>query len=694
MKKKPTLVIDIRHDQTKRRSVRMDLSFLVPWLGAERAVVYAAAIRSAALARRSGSGSYPIRAVLRTWAKMSPGGPRYLADRNNVLLITEEMYDLRMRIYKVMSKAGRTVSTANNQWAGFLCYLKFLVAAGEIPRINYSRQVPSLPKGLHTTSAEEAGAGRGDPTTYPKSFSKESDAFHTGVLVPISISKTSDQYIEEYAVQLRTAINSVKNAALMEVNALREKMEQGEALIKTTDYQAMRDAFESARARGPGRYTDPKNGKHIFSADGGHPNLLGNLLALVASEMNGIPECREIQSKEDGKRVTRLSENGGGHWHFTRRYGKNTLLPYLGILTSRTMVPFFVVLLLEHPNLTVMSLLGARLSNEKGTAFLLNPIDGPTGQVLSIEKPRAVAFKQAHLTEHGREAMNLLIQMTAKVRVELKRLGRSEEAEFLWVGMHMIDYRLLRVSEKQLTTSFRCDPKFSSQTDTARSTRLTTFVESHATLTPWRRTITLKSLRVSAGILSYVIDGEDLARSARSLGHSDVQTTIDHYIPRAFQIALYEHKIRRHQNLLLCLSADGDKEMLRFTDFGTVTVLNEFLESHTASIRERLKVSDSALSPKAESARMSINKNTVIMHGEKHAVAVAILYREHLKDAQAEELMRVDARTGVAPIMWIDLVDALINPLPDALAPLQELVERAKEHANRLRTLIKFPYLA
>lgn len=672
----------------------MDLSFLIPWIGKERAEVYAAALKSAAFARRAGAGTYAIRTVLRTWSKMCPRGPRYLADQKNVLLITEEMYDLRMRTYKVMAKAGRKVASANNQWSGFLIYLKFLVIAGEIPRINYSRQVPSLPRELHTTSAEDAGAGRGDPTTYPVSFSKERDSFHTGLLIPISISRTNDQYIEEYATQLRDAIQSVKDAAIREIRTLREKAESGKVLIRDTNYELIRATFQSARKRGPGRYIDPHNGKHYFSADGGHPNLLGNLLALVSSEMRGIPECRVSDREENGKRVRHLAANGGGHWLFPARFGKNNLLPYLGILTSRTMVPFFVILLLEHPNLTVTALLGARLSNDKGTSFLLNPSDAPTGDIVSVEKPRAVAFKQTQLTEVGREAMDLLMRMTLIIRTELKRLGRDDEANFLWVGMHMIDYRLIRVSVSKLTSSFRLDPKFSSQASITKSTRLTTFVDSHGSLERWRKTLTLRSLRVSAGILNYVIDGEDLVRSAKALGHSDVQTTINHYIPKGFQLALYEHKIRRHQNLLLALAANGDEEMLQFTDFRTLAELNEFLESNTASIKDKLRKSlDVAPRTSARGLRSS-QTNSVIMRAEKHAVAIALLYREHIRDSHTEKLTRIDQKTGIAPVMWIELADALTRPLPDALAPLREFMGRAVEHAARLRNLIKFPDLA
>ena len=688
--KKPNrrYVLSLRHDQFKVGAVRMDVTFLLEWLGERRAHIYGRAMTAAAAGLRSGGASYNVRSVLSLWKGMSKDGPRYLNDVANPSLIIAELHDLRRLTYESTMGDGCRVNTANNKWANFLRFLKHLVALQELPVLNYSRLLPSLPKSLHTTSAELARLGEGDPETRPKSFSMDKDAFHSGLIVPISISKTSEEYIEAYRIQLSQALSAIQNAAMDELRETLEKFESADRLINAARYPRIRATFQANRKRGPGRYTDPSNGRHFFDAADDHPHLLGNLLAMVVHEMDGIPLSRSNEVKQNGKRKTCLSAKGGGHWLFVSRYGKNRLLPYLGILTSRTMVPFFLVILLEHPSLTVSSLLGARLSNEKGTAFLINPTDGRSGKMLSIEKPRAGSFKQAELTDRSRFAFDLLMRMTKTARYEMLRQGRADEANYLWLGIHMIDYRIFRVSEKQLTNAFRTDPRFSSQRGVARSSHLTSFVDSHPTVAALSHALTLKSLRASAGVLRFINKRDDLVACARSLGHVNVQTTLDHYIPKAFQLALYEHKIRRHQNLLLALAASGETEMMRFTDFETMQDLNAFLKSQTSAIALLLAT---AAKGQKNHADPGSTKNRLLLHNQKHAVAIAILFAENVDRYPEHCLSAVDIATGVAPIFWKDFVTALLAPLPDALAPLRDLVKAAREHAARLRGLIRFP---
>lgn len=691
MKKTKKLVLKIPHAASKRGSSNVDFGFLEPWLGKSRAQKFARAIQMICEGGKSANHAYNVRKVLQLWKVIAPAGPAYLAGASASEAHEEEILKLRLSFYQAKHDQGRKFSTSNNAWRAFLKLLNMLAALKEVPRLNYIKRFPSVPGVDALQVREGARAKVVEEHFYPSSLSHEMDAFHTGVIVPISLSLTDAEYLEAYEKRLGDALGRIRHAAICEIDCLVSSYNEGAELIASTDYEHIR-RIVSSPTKHPLKNTDPENGLHFFREDRGHPNLLGNLLAIVENEMGGIPTSRVRERKDKaGARVQTIASGSHPHWHYISHYGKNRLLPYLGILTSRTMVPFLVLILLEHPRITVSALLRARFPDENSVETLLIPDLDEEEAGVELEKPRARKFKSMRLTSLSKPAVNHLIKLTGKARERLKGSSAPEDredAKSLWVGIHMIDYRVMRISEKQLTTSFRVDPKFRAQTDLERATRLVTFADTHFQGDAWRETITLKSLRVSAGVYSFVKGGGDIVTAAKTLGHKNTGTTINHYVPRQLQIAIYEHKIRRHQNLLMVLSSMNQAEMLEYSDFDSTESLHSFLSSIAPAL-DQLRASKNA--EEAGSASSAPPDGRLVVHADPYTMAVAMLYKEHVASWPDFALDRPDSRSGVTPRAWSLLVESLEADLPDSMYHLTTLVSNAATYRDKLRSLIRFP---
>lgn len=585
-RKESGLRIQLQHKATKAGYANMDLAFLIPWLGSALAAGIARSFESYAAAQQSGSSSYSIRSVLRLWAASHADVGKWPTTEVEV---ASTLPALRERYFRSEFERGVALTSINNSWSRFLGFLKFAAAAGLMPSADFVRIASMLPKAMVMTDPEEARKGNGNQALRPKKMIIDEDAFHRDLIIPVSLTLTDEAYIEEYESRLSNALESIRNAALIEIAEFRAKAEKGKELISRGSYKKAVDIFrdENGRRRsGPNKYFDPANGLHIFNPKGGHPNALQNLLLLITHEMSGIPKTRLKTVWRKGAYREELVHRDRGHWAFVREFGKNNLLPYLGILNARTLVPYIVLLLLEHPQLTVSALLRARLSGDGSSPALLAPSDSPdSNDRLTLLKPRARAYKSVVLTELSQKLIGEIREWTKPVREALIDEGRHMDAQYLWVGIHGSDYRLMRYSEKILASNVRQPVKFRSLGDKKRANRTVSFVDTHPSLEAWRETLTLKSLRVSKGVLVFVETQGDLVATARAFAHKTIQMTLDHYLPKPFQRAIFDRQIRRHQNLLVSLAMLESDQLLQSTDFANHDELHAFFASMNLSYR-------------------------------------------------------------------------------------------------------------
>lgn len=162
----------------------------------------------------------------------------------------------------------------------------------------------------------------------PKNFNHEGDSYNEDLYERISLVRTDSEYLLKYTNRLQVALDTIKSCALEDFRELVAKRIEGKRLLKhacSEFLDPLSDKKSSARC------IDPITGLHMLDPKAEHPKLLANLLYVVDREMAGVPKVN-IGFSSDGKE--QITNSGNPHWRFVCSYGKNNLLPYLGIMNS------------------------------------------------------------------------------------------------------------------------------------------------------------------------------------------------------------------------------------------------------------------------------------------------------------------------------------------------------------------------
>lgn len=676
---------------SKSGKATVNFVFLKAWLGSH-AESFLHGISQFSRRYKSVNTTYAARSVLvfwaaqqrrRNWPKPGPTLERSTFQR---LLAS-----LRSDFYADQTKKGQALSTTTRRWSVFRSLLEDLVAVSAIPPISTSSAFLSSPSERDVLmDRSDAAAAIGPSPTAPKTLNREMDSYNDDLLEPISIIHSDVSYLEEYQIRLDRALNSIKACALSEFMHLEKLREQGLNIIEATGYEAI------SKCNGRGgrsRYADALNGKHLLTKNGGHPNLLGNILSLVHHEMGGIPQLHRKYARS-GRTKTALRV-GGPHWEYVSLYGKNKLLPYLGVMSSTATACCLILLLLEHPKLTATALYRACLEDSKGNSILLSSGGEGTGKLrMTVEKARAGEEKTVVLSQLAQHVIKRVLEWTLPVRKELIKQGRIQEARRLWVGINSCNFNLLAFSGATLLGSLR--PKNNrSLGPQAKETRVVPFLERHPILAPWASKITFKGLRVNSGVLTYLRTDGDLVATAQAFGHKNVRTTISNYIPNALRMAIYDRQIRRHQNFLITSSLRTEQIMARASDFRTIEELHTFLNSYARCLDPCgtwSDLGDCQSEPSiSDSSSADSNDVRVVISKDPYALAVAMLYRDALAYASEPFLNRRDPATGIQPRFWMEFIDGLLQPLPVALHEVRQLVVQALGLKQRLAAAVKLP---
>lgn len=673
----------LRVKNTSRKSgfTVVDLRFLKDWLG-PASDTFLEAIRRNGRRYIAAQTTYSSRRVLQVWAEISAKRGWSMP---NIEISEEELRQqlsrLREAFFSREVQAGNALTTAGNHWSQLTRLLDDLAATKALPPVARTNSRFASPN-AKLLLADRAVAAQSPAfhATAPRNLNVAGDSFNDDLIEPISILASDDEYLEEYQHRLEHAIETIRACARNDFERLERQYQEGKKLISQFD----RGLLRKFKCKERFRFLDPFTGKHFLKVEDEHPDLLKTLLGVVTYDMGGLPQPRFQFS---AKREKSKTEGAWPYWHHIQRYGKNKLLPYLGIMSSEAAGICMLVLMLEHPKFNATSMYRARITREKnGQSYITSSGLTKEGSLrFTVEKPRSAEEKSEELSELARRVLGRVIEWTRPAREALRRAGRNEEAAMLWVGMSSLTYNIIHFSEKTLFGSVVGNTKWRSYGKTANSARAVAFLDRHSELKPWAEKVTFKSIRVNLGVLRYLQSGGDLVATARAFGHKNVATTIRHYIPEALRIAIYERQIRRHQNRLLANAVDSEQDRLQVMDFKTTEKLHQFL----ASLRQ------DASSPSAPQPTHVIRKEGVssrlVICDDPTALAIAMIYRDKLKAATAEYLDLPDRLTGVKPRFWCEFVDAVIEPLPLALTPVAALVRRAVMQRAHLEPLVRLP---
>lgn len=702
-KTQPTIILTARMDGARQSIVNVDFSVLDEWVGCAFALDICANLKDFAKRYKSPNHLYGARGLFKLWHQYGNAIGWEVPSRDmDPTQLFAQLQSLRQTYFVEEFNRGKKLTTIRGDWVGFLTVMEELIRKKVFPHVPLiSVTVNAPPRSRVTIHRQDAINDTRKTSLAPRSFRRESDTYNDSLLEPVSISHSDSTYLDEYQKRLESVLATVRSCALSEFEGFEEARRIGVKLIEETNYQEIAERLSKHVGWYKELYFDPKSGKHFFDEAGNHPNLLGNLLSVVVHEMDGIP-CPYMSASRNIK--AKVAPNSKTHWRYLQIYGKNRLLPYLGILGSSIAVSCIVLLMLEHPRLNSTALLRAKLEDESGNQILFSPaeVDGKARMRLTVEKPRAGVEKSVVLSPLAERVVRRVIEWTDPIRKVMKAKGNAA-AQNLWIGMHLIDYRLIALNESTLQAGMWANVDSRSYGIEANRNRVTPFALRHPELAPWKDRLRFASIRTSSGVLEYLRTGGDLVATARAFGHKNISTTITHYVPEALRLAVYERHIRRHQNLLLAASAGSEEAALVATDFRTTEELHLFLyglligQSHGKD--ESLKPFAEALSWFLQPVKSTVDDvedekiagRQLVLVRNPHALAIAMLYREHLRGVPMVYLDKPDPGTKVSPRKWCDFVDAIREPLPIAFHEIRDMVEEADRLSKTLLGTVSFP---
>lgn len=658
----------------------IDFSFLRGWLGEREQAAFVEAIGNHSRRHCAPQPMYSIRTVLKFWkelgsAKSWPApGPRVCAQT-----MAGQLSELRGEFYAVRAK-NVALSTITNQWTEFVRFLPALVKSRAICVIeDKSSSIAAPSMSLVIADRDTAANSIKELANAPKTLNTAKNSFNDNLLEPISIIDGSEVYLERYQQQLAGAIGTILSCAVRDFESLEQARVKGLSEISLSSPKDVATLGSTSSAQ---------NAWAVWAAmvKDRPAQSLRFALGVVTHEMSGIPKGR--RKYDSTGRNSSPVDGAKSYWDIVAAYGKNLLLPYLGIMTSTAASVCMAILIIEHPILNPVSLYRAKVERRRGGGSYITSdgLSGKAGMRLSVEKLRAGLEKSTPLSPLSQRVLARVFEWTEPLRKFLVTEGRLEEANCLWVGMSTLDYRIKAFSEKSFLTALGANEAWRSTGERSNSTRLQTFASRHPELERWRGRLTYKNLRMSSGVLKVLQADGDITEAARIFGHRSVNTTLGHYIPNALRIALFERQVRRHQNRLIIEAGMDQGCLLRISDFSRVEDLHEFLAS--------MKIGSKEDGIKGHSCVSMAEGSGLILYRDPNALAVAMLYRDRLRTASPQFLDRPDLRTGVTPRFWVEFVDRILEPLPSAMVDVSDLVAAASSQKVLLSPRIRLPEVA
>jgi len=590
---------------------------------------------------------------------------------------------------------NKELSSRNHVWVRFIKFVRSLIKKRVLPDF-------SIPLG--NSKLENRDVFEKKKIIINKSAEPEiiKEDFVSKALVPISLSRNDDNYLDDCETSLKVAQIAFLEASRSEIQNIEYDLNQGNELINRVNFCELREKIDNLKLSNQS-YCERIEGKikpiHLFGPM--HPKAVENTLSWIKYNYRGFIRCSSDMHYHADPAMRRMDD-------LYKIITRDKLFSYLGLLTSRKAIPFFVLLMSKNPKFNVESLANADVFGKTSINTLLTSTgDTSDAKKMTIKKPRAKAMKSSILDQECRAIVCLLLKMTRPYRQYLKD-QKDPNYKKLWLAPSSLGGYPKPISAE----TFRV--LFSGYANSMKRGRklnygkyaigLTSFIMSHETLHPYIGTATLAGIRVTAGILKWFSTGGSISAAARTLGNS-VRVTMDHYIPKPLQEAMNRRTIRRFQNLLVLAATAGESHMFAACDFRTKEDVHEFLEQMLSG--ERVKENDllnylDAKLKKNEtncdvSLRLNDNDKKVIISVSEKNLSILFLYQEHLESPKydAEKLKIYDDKTNTTPLFWIQLARTLHYHLPNCpyQRELQSIYHKAITLMGNLRDTITFPKL-
>lgn len=511
-------------------------------------------------------------------------------------------------------------------------------------------------------------------------------------VTPISLARSDEEYLDEYYRREKQALNLIVDCCRSDIRTMLAEISHGEELLARTNYSELCAKVEASLG-GSHPYCEPMQVTVVRKSDGAqyqltkdvhlfsekHPEGLPNILCWIKNRYGFFRGAtRYSDLPKDLCRVHRALSPGKG-----LAGGVKDIIKNLGLMTIERAMPLYLFIIARTGNITPEALANADAYGESGILTILSSVgDTDTAKRLTVKKGRAHQEKKAVLDEELSKVIQLVLNMTEPFRKHLKDSNHPHWNK-LW---------LYQPQEKGTPQLIR---PYAFQRNLAGSILQNienTFVYRHPELLKYLP-FQAKNIRVSVGVVTYFESGGDIDAAARKLGNT-VKISLDRYIPKSVQHAMYRRQIRRHQNLLIVAASAEENYMLQVTDFSSADELHLFLKNMLQDKRRvkgnsLLRILDGKLhgeaSKGADEAVSRLDPAKLIVNASSASWAVLFLYKEHIENSNLEF-------DNADPWAWHELACCLHASFKHpTYRHLRPIYEEALELMENYRGSITFP---
>ena len=642
------------------------------------------------------NGSLPYGSVRTVLLQMPDFARQSVIDFESEKSVTDFLYAFRTHIYTTLNLTA-SLPTRNDYWMAFRKFIEF------------SMQEKVIAKGLIPPGNKKLNNRNITRKNQLIEKMNTDNPLDERTVINISLSRTDDEYLDELESEYRCAKEEFMNAALREINDVKAKYLKGKKLANEVNWSSLRTKLNDADLNGKAFYDKDSNYKqHLFKPN--HPDFIQSSLCYIFNKHDGLflghENCGLGLSPDPALKYLTTNANviTSSEWD-----------GYLGRVTSRTLVPFFVYFLLKYPNYRMYSLLNAEIESEPEFGATLTSV-GEDSDVLrfTIDKARAHEEKSGYLDKEAQEILNLLIDMTTPFRNKLKN-DNNPKYKKLWLVVNGGDsFGTPRpMNHKSLRRTFGLNARHIESGRLARNDLAVakkSFLASHDELKKYVGTATIKKLPTIQGILTWFESLGDSAKAATVLGNTK-KITMDSYIPIPIQYLMNLRIIRRFQNLIICAATAGKDYMLEAADFHAKNELHAFLAEmllgepegakdaqHTLTIKQilnqKLNIHGDQAKRIETSQKSGATTNQVKVSISVDSLAALFLYEERI-DASDIKINTACTEDTNSSTFWHKLAKTLHRLLPEhpSNREFSIIYHQSLLRADELRDKVTFPQL-
>lgn len=565
------------------------------------------------------------------------------------------------------SQIKRQLFYRNSSWMVFINYIKFCIA--EKVFVNFL--MPAGNGKLNNKSKFK---------TYKENALKESETpIDEGSIVQIDLSRNDDEYLEILQEKYVDAEQAFLKSALKEINFIEKTNKKLSKLVSEKAWLKLRKKIVRSKLLGHPFYevVKTKGGfrkAHFFTQL--HPKYESNILTYIQFKYNGIcfgaARCGFSEVFDPELKIAFDESN------YKNKIKQSDIDCFLGRMTTRMLVPFFVFFLISIPKLRISSLLAAEVGGSSINELLSSAGSSGNATRISVEKKRG-KIHQSSITENTMlKVVNSLIKLTSNLRSYLA-FHESDSKSKLWVKINGGDSygQPGWVNNKSLRRCFGMNAKNLESSTLRRNERdvaINSFLYSHGELHPYIKIATLKKLPEIKAIIKWFESEGNIDEVSSMLGHSKKICQF-HYVPNQIQFLMNVRIIRRFQNLLLCCAL-GDINLIKeVSDFKTEAQVHNFLsqmitdnstKGRANNVVDLIDILSSKLGFSEVQKEVLNDEKKVVILIEEELLSVLFCYADFLKGflEKAGSNTKLKGQSKI----WSELSDDLHNYLKSSNA--------------------------